>query len=152
MLSSDRFTSIQGKTVSWLQNLGCHGKILGCHVHTQKRLKKHCDHVRWKMSKSTYDQQLPVPCVKETVMESCGSSERCWAVSYRQLCCVSDGRHSKTNVLYPQFRVVRLTLNQMTATKMHKHLVGFISTYARANFAQGWIQRGRSPPHQNVRK
>ena len=42
MLSSYCFTSIQGKTISRFQNLGCYGKILGCHFDTQKRLKNHC--------------------------------------------------------------------------------------------------------------
>ena len=40
MHSSNRFTSIQGKTYLGFQNLGCHCKILGCHFDTQKRLKK----------------------------------------------------------------------------------------------------------------
>jgi len=40
MLSSNRFTSIQGKTISWLAELGCHCKILGCHFDTQNRLEK----------------------------------------------------------------------------------------------------------------
>jgi len=43
MFSSNRFTSRQGKTISWylgLQNLGCHCKILGRHFDTQKRLTK----------------------------------------------------------------------------------------------------------------
>ena len=39
MLSSIRFTSIQVKTKSRFQNLGCHCKILGCHFDTHKRLK-----------------------------------------------------------------------------------------------------------------
>ena len=43
MLSSNRFTSIQGKTISRFHSLGCHCKILGCHFDTQKQLKTHCN-------------------------------------------------------------------------------------------------------------
>jgi len=42
MLSSNRFTSIQSKTISRLSEFRVSLQILVCNFDTQKRLKKHC--------------------------------------------------------------------------------------------------------------
>ena len=61
MLYSNRFTSIQGKTISWFQNLGFYCKIWGCHFDTQKWLKKT---LKWTMScfrSKDQHQKNPLP-------------------------------------------------------------------------------------------